>query len=165
MLNTADLLDLLETCGDPIDVRTHRAVLSVDEFHALDSGLAGAICKNLLIRDRNGLYLLVVSATKRVDLKALASRLGSSRLSFADATHLEAKLGTWSGALSPLALANDADEEIALVIDEALQAEAHLLFHPLDNAVTVSLTRRTLESFCERIGHAILWVDVPERQT
>ncbi|MBB3259182.1 Ala-tRNA(Pro) deacylase [Paraburkholderia bannensis] len=164
MLNTADLLDLLNTCGDPIELRTHRAVLSVDEFHALESGLVGAICKNLLIRDRNGLYLLVVPASKSVDLKALARHLESSRLSFADAVQLEAKLGTWSGALSPLALANDTEEEIALVIDTALQAEERVLFHPLDNAVTVSLTRRTLEAFCQRVGHAIRWVDVPARE-
>jgi Ala-tRNA(Pro) deacylase len=165
MLNTADLLDLLNTCGDPVEVCTHRAVVSVDAFLALESGLVGAICKNLLIRDKQGLYLVVVPATKSIDLKALASHLGSSRLSFADAAHLEAKLGTWSGALSPLALANDADEQIALVIDEALQAEARLLFHPLDNAVTVSLTKLTLENFCQRIGHAIRWVTVPERRS
>ncbi|MBN3858164.1 prolyl-tRNA synthetase associated domain-containing protein [Paraburkholderia sp. Ac-20340] len=164
MLNTADLLDLLNTCGDPVEVRAHDAVVSVEAFLALDLGLEGVICKNLLIRDKRGLYLLVVRATKSLDLKALAGALGTSRLSFADAAHLEHQLGTWSGALSPLALANDPDNQIELVIDAALRAERRVLFHPLDNAVTVSLTMQTLEHFCERIGHAARWVEVPERQ-
>jgi Ala-tRNA(Pro) deacylase len=163
MLNTTDLLDLLNTCGDPVEVRTHQAVSSVEAFLALELGLQGVICKNLLIRDRRGLYLLVVRASKSIDLKALAAQLGTSRLSFADPAHLEEQLGTWSGALSPLALANDPDCQIELMIDQALQAESRVLFHPLDNGVTVSLSMPTLTDFCERIGHAIRWVDVPER--
>jgi Ala-tRNA(Pro) deacylase len=164
MLNTADLLDILMTCGDRVAVRTHDAVSSVEAFLALDLGLEGVICKNLLIRDKRGLYLLVVRATRSLDLKALAGELGTSRLSFADPAHLAQTLGTWSGALSPLALANDADNQIELVIDAALRDERRVLFHPLDNAVTVSLTMRTLEHFCERIGHAVRWIEVPERQ-
>ena len=60
-----------------------------------------------------GLYLVVVTVDRKVDMKVLAGKLGLSgaNFRFADEAALKEKLGVGKGAASALAVMNDAAGE------------------------------------------------------
>lgn len=69
----------------------HRPVYSMEESDTLKIPAGAVICKNLFLRNNNGKqhFLLTIPADTPVDLKELAVKLASSRLSFASAERLE----------------------------------------------------------------------------
>ena len=78
------------------------------------------------------LVLVVAKDDTRVDLKALANRLGAGRFSFGRAALLEAVLGVAPGSVTPLALINDSAAKISVVVDQALIDFAEVNCHPAD---------------------------------
>ncbi|MXN77750.1 prolyl-tRNA synthetase associated domain-containing protein [Burkholderia sp. 4701] len=153
-----ELLELLERQNVSFECEHHEQVLNMADSGALTLSLVGARCKNLLLQDKQGgLYLIVTTAHKVLDLRAVASTLGSKRLSFASAERLYDLLGVRAGSLSPLALVNDPACNVRLVIDEDLANEAVFLFHPLDSTATIALSRQDFAAFLQHIDHAPSW--------
>lgn len=164
MIEKDGLLALLERQGVPFEYEQHEKVLNMTESGALDLSLVGARCKNLLLQEKKGgLYLVVTTANKSLDLSMAAKALDSKRLSFASSDRLFDLLGVRPGSLSPLALVNDRDHDVDLVIDEDLAHEPYFLFHPLDSAATISLSRQAFEGFLRSVDHAPLWKTLLER--
>lgn len=79
-----DIYDLLNAKNIPFTCTEHRPVYSMEELDALEMPADAVICKNLFLRNSNGKqhFLLTVPAATPIDLKQLATSLGSSRLSF-----------------------------------------------------------------------------------
>jgi Ala-tRNA(Pro) deacylase len=161
MLGKDELLNLLEQREIPFFCEEHDSVLNMAESEKLTLSLEGARCKNLLLQDKKGWYFLVVTtATKSLDLTAVAEALGSKRLSFASADKLFELLGIRTGSLSPLALVNDDARCVRLVIDSGLARESTFLFHPLENNASVSLSRAALDDFLASVDHPADWLDL-----
>jgi Ala-tRNA(Pro) deacylase len=159
-----DLLKLLSNQDIPFAFEEHDSVLNMAESEKLTLALEGARCKNLLLQDKRGHYFLVVTtATKSLDLSAVAETLGSKRLSFASADRLFELLGIRTGSLSPLALINDEQKHVRLVIDTDLSEEPDFIFHPLENSASVSLSRVGLEQFLSCIDHQADWAQLGAR--
>ncbi|MFX1688230.1 YbaK/EbsC family protein [Paraburkholderia sp. A2RI-6] len=119
MIGRDELLTLLEEQEVPFECEDHEQVLNMAESGALKLSLDGARCKNLLFQDKQGgLYLVVTTAHKSLDVSAVAKTLNSKRLSFASADRLFDLLGVRPGSLSPLALVNDRAHDVRLVIDD-----------------------------------------------
>lgn len=112
-----DIYDLLNAKNIPFTCTEHRPVYSMEEFDVLDIPANAVICKNLFLRNSNGKqhFLLTVPAATPVDLKELAVKLASSRLSFASAERLEKYLGLQSGLVSPFGLLNDTSKSVIFV--------------------------------------------------
>lgn len=119
----------------------HRPVYSMEELDALEMPADAVICKNLFLRNSNGKqhFLLTVPAATPIDLKQLATSLGSSRLSFASAERLEKYLGLQSGLVSPFGLLNDTSKSVIFVSSKNLPPSAIIGIHPNDNTATVWL--------------------------
>ena len=117
----------------------HRPVYSMEELDALADAV---ICKNLFLRNSNGKqhFLLTVPTATPIDLKQLATSLGSSRLSFASAERLKKYLGLQSGLVSPFGLLNDTSKSVIFVSSKNLPPSAIIGIHPNDNTATVWLT-------------------------
>ena len=101
-----------------------------------------AFSKNLLIKDKKaGLYLVVVTADRKVDMKLLPGKLGvTANFRFADSAVLEEKLGVKQGAVSALALMNDKAGDVKVVVDSELMSASGIGCHPLRNDTTCVLT-------------------------
>lgn len=86
-----DIYDLLNAKDILFTCTEHRPVYSMEELDALEMPAGAVICKNLFLRNSNGKqhFLLTVPADTPVDLKELAVKLASSRLSFASAERLK----------------------------------------------------------------------------
>lgn len=94
-----------------------------------------------ILRNSNGKqhFLLTIPAATPIDLKQLATVLGSSRLSFASAERLEKYLGLQSGLVSPFGLLNDTSKSVIFVSSKNLPPSAIIGIHPNDNTATVWL--------------------------
>lgn len=143
----------------------HAAVFTVEEAKRLVPPLQGAKTKNLFLRDRKGRrhVLVVVGHDKSVDLKALSTLLDSSRMSLASPERLKKYLGITPGAVSILAVVNDADNEVEVVWDRDLWKAAAFQCHPLVNTSTLVISKDHLKRFLENTGHQVRLLNVPAR--
>ncbi len=107
-----DIYKLFAEHGIEYDRYDHPPVFTVEDVKQLTPDLPGAKTKNLFIRDGKGKqhFLVVVGHEKAVDLKAMQSLLGVSRLSFASPERLMKYLGITPGAVSLLAVVNDVNK-------------------------------------------------------
>jgi len=139
-----------------IETRTvnHPPVFTVEESKALRGQLPGGHVKNLFLRDKKGaLWLVVAEEDRRVDLKALAQRIGAGKVSFASPERLMRHLGVAPGSVTPFGLINDREVEVRVVIDEALLAQDPVNVHPLTNDRTTAIAPKDLLRFIEACGH------------
>ena len=136
-----NIYDLLNAKNIPFTCTEHRPVYSMEELDALEMPADAVICKNLFLRNSNGKqhFLLTIPAATPIDLKQLATVLGSSRLSFASAERLEKYLGLQSGLVSPFGLLNDTSKSVIFVSSKSLPPSATIGIHPNDNTATVWL--------------------------
>ncbi|XP_006638484.2 prolyl-tRNA synthetase associated domain-containing protein 1-like [Lepisosteus oculatus] len=137
----------------------HPEVFTVEEMMPHVQHLGGAVSKNLFLRDkkRKGLWLVTARHDRRVDLSALAGRLGLGRgaLRFADEAAMLEALRVGQGCATPLALFCDRGRRVRLVLDSGLVSEGHdrLYFHPMTNAATMGLKPEDFLRFLEETGH------------
>jgi Ala-tRNA(Pro) deacylase len=159
------LFDLLHARGIAYERCDHPAVFTTAQAEQLVPPLPGAKAKNLFLRDNHSSrrFLLVVPYAKRVDLARLAAGLSIRKLSFASADELQAVLGVTPGAVSLLALVNDAGHRAELLVDAGTWAADAIQCHPLVNTATVVLRHVDLQRFLEATGHVPVVLDVPER--
>jgi Ala-tRNA(Pro) deacylase len=144
----------LEELGIPTITVEHEPMFTVEESKALRESLPGAYTKNLFLTDKDGSMVLVVAKDDtKIDLKALAKRLGAGRFSFGKGELLEAVLGVPAGSVTPFALINRSATDVAVVVDKALMNFAEINCHPLENTATTRLATRDLIRFIEACGH------------
>ena len=135
-----DLLDALGIAYQRID---HEAAMTMEACAAIDEALDAVICKNLLLcnRQQTDFYLLMIPGDKQFKTSALSKQIGSSRLSFASAEHMERLLDITPGSVSVLGLMNDREKQVRLLIDEDVLKGEYFGCHPCIN--TSSLRLRT----------------------
>jgi len=149
-----ELLSRLHTLGIDAKTSTHPPLMTVEDAKRLRGDLPGGHVKNLFLRDkRERFWLLTTLEDTRVDLKRMAQRLEAGRFSFANADQLRALLGILPGSVSPLAVVNDTDRKVTVVLDEAMLAEDPLNVHPLCNDRTTTMPTADLLRFLESCGH------------
>lgn len=157
-----DIYDLLNAKNIPVICTEHRPVYSMEELDALEIPADAVICKNLFLRNNNGKqhFLLSVPAATHVDLKELAVKLASSRLSFASAERLEKYLGLQSGLVSPFGLLNDTSKSVIFVSSKNLPPSAIIGIHPNDNTATVWLAFGDLLSLLSELTVEVKLVEM-----
>ena len=99
----------------------HPPVFTIDEMNALGNIFEDAkICKNLFVRDQKGKkhFLIVMPEEKRAPLGEISAKIGSTKLSFASEERLMKYLKLIPGAVTPLAVINDEQSEVEVIIDE-----------------------------------------------
>ena len=84
--------DLLERLEIPFIHVDHPAAATMEDLTQTDEVLGAAVCKNLLLCNRQctDFYLLMIPGSKVFKTKDLSAQIGSSRLSFASAEHMQA---------------------------------------------------------------------------
>jgi Ala-tRNA(Pro) deacylase len=159
-----DLYARLDRLGIAHRTYEHIPVFTVEESEGVCAHIPGAHTKNLFLKDnKGGLWLVVVRAELRVDLKALSCALDSPRFSFGSAELLTATLGVPPGSVTPFSLINDIDGKVRAVFDKDMMAMTPLNFHPLRNDRTTAITADDLLKFARDTGHEPRVVAIPER--
>ncbi|MBI4540282.1 MAG: prolyl-tRNA synthetase associated domain-containing protein [Gemmatimonadetes bacterium] len=155
-----NLFRRLAELGIEITTVHHPPVFTVEEAKALRGEIPGAHTKNLFLRDKRGsMWLLVCLEDRRLDLRELAGRLDTSKLSFANPERLMKYLGVTAGAVTPFAVINDKGRQVEVVLDRALREKELLNFHPLDNCRTSSIGTEDFLRFLREEGHPPRFLD------
>lgn len=144
----------LETLGIDASTVPYPSHNTVEEGKALRGDMPGTFTKNHLLKDKKGrLFLLVAHEDQSIDLKTLHRRIDANgRLGFASADLMRSVLGIEPGALTPLALLNDGEGLVTVVIDADLMDEEQLNFHPLINTKSTGLKPTALVIFINSCG-------------
>lgn len=163
MYDKQAIYDFLDANHIPYRKLEHQAVFTMEELLEAGIDTEGSMCKNLFLRNASGKqhYLVSVAGHRPVDLKALAEKLGSSRLSFASAERLMKHLGLTQGSVSPLGILNDEAAAVIMVFDSAL-AGKEIGVHPNDNTATVWLAFDDLRRMIEQHGNPVQMITLSE---
>jgi len=140
----------------------HPPVATVEEAEAHWADIDATHCKNLFLRNQKGNrhYLVVLTATKKADLKAVADQIGDGKLSFASAERLMTHLGLTPGSVSPFGLINDREHVVRVVLDRDLKSAERVSFHPNINTVTFTVAAADFARFLEACGNSVQHVTV-----
>ncbi|KRL34523.1 YbaK/EbsC family protein [Liquorilactobacillus uvarum] len=112
--------------------------------------------KNLLIKKKKSdQYYLFLTTNKPVDFKLLASQLKTSRnkLRFASENELEEILHVVSGMVTPLALPNDTQHKVQVLLDADLKKLPAISAHPNVNTATIIISYEDLIKIIKHIGY------------
>ena len=155
-----EIYHILEEKGITFEKLEHQAVYTMEDMDKAGITARGTVCKNLFLRDAKGKnhFLVTVPEEKRVDLKILAERIGSTKLSFASADRLAKYLGVEQGCVSPFGVLNDESGSVTVVFDQDLLFKGAVGVHPNDNTATVWLDFESLRRVIEEHGNEIMLV-------
>ena len=112
----------------------------------IDKTLGAKICKNLFLcnRQQTDFYLLMIPGDKPFKTKDISAQIGSSRLSFAGAEHMEQYLGVTPGSVSALGLIKDRENKVKLLIDEDVLKDEYFGCHPCINTSSLKISTADL---------------------
>lgn len=159
--------DLLDSLGIPYERVDHEAANTIADCAAVEDYLGAPICKNLVLcnRQKTQFYLLLMEGEKPFRTKDLSKQIGSARLSFASPEDMEARLGVTPGSATILALMNDKEHQVQLILDRSALKEDRFGCHPCINTSTLRLSmeevRRTL---LPHLGIEPILVDLPDER-
>lgn len=152
----------LAELGITVSTVPYPAVGSVAEAKQLRGDLPGTFTKNLLLRDKKErLFLFFVAEDRTLDLRTLHRKVrAGGRLGFAPAERMRQVLQVEPGALTPFALINDDEGQVAPVVDASLLEAEQLNFHPLASSESMGLRPDQLLAFIRSCGREALIVDL-----
>ena len=149
-----ELFAFLNSLGIETETHEHAPVFTVEESKGERGELDGAHCKNLFLKDKKGqLWLVVAHEDRPIDMKELRHKIGAHHLSFGKPDLLMEVLGVEPGSVTVLALINDMDARVNVIIDEAIMAEEILNCHPLINSATTRIRTADVLTFVRACGH------------
>jgi len=156
------IYEFLDQHNIPYERYDHAPVYTVAEADALNLEIGGEHTKNLFLRDKKGRrhLLLVAQAESVINLKELGKKLGISGMSLASPERLMTHLGIEPGSVSPLALLNDSENGVEVLIERSVWEAEAVRCHPLVNTATLVIPREGLAQFLQTTGHSVEVVDI-----
>lgn len=168
--NTSDRLekeikcyDFLDRLGIEYQRVDHDAADTMEICEEIDKTLGAVICKNLFLcnRQQTAFYLLMIPADKVFKTKDISAQIGSSRLSFATAEHMEKYLDITPGSVSILGLMNDADNTVTLLIDKDVLKDEYFGCHPCINISSLKIkTSDLIQKIVPALKHEHILVEL-----
>lgn len=159
-MDTYELLDRLGIGYLRID---HDETPSIEACEEVEQVLGIKICKNLFLCNANKsrFYMLMMPGTKVFKTKDLSKQIGSSRLSFADASYMEEFLHITPGSVSVMGLMNDTGHNVTLLIDKDILQDEYVGCHPCVNTSSLKIrTDNLLHKFLPGTGHTPVFVEL-----
>ena len=138
--------DFLDGLGVPYQRVDHSETPSIEACGEVEHLLGIEICKNLFLcnRQKTQFTLLIMPGAKPFRTKDLSAQLGCSRLSFADAEHMQQYLCVTPGSVSVLGLLNDTEKHVRLVIDRDVLGPDWFGCHPCRNTSSLRIATADL---------------------
>lgn len=155
-----EVIAALDKLQIPNTTITHAPMRTVADSMALRDGVSGGYSKNLFLRNKKGIMIVVTLLEDRqINLAALGTQLNMGKLSFASPERLMKYLGVIPGAVTPLAVINDKDVVVTAVLDKALLEKDPLHFHPCDNSMTTAISKEGLLKYMQSYHNEPMIVD------
>ena len=158
---------LLDSLGLEYRRVDHEHADTIEACEQVEGLLECKICKNLFLtnRQQTDFYLLIMPGEKPFKTKLLSKQIGSARLSFASAEHMEKYLDITPGSVSVLGLMNDHDNQVQLLMDEDVLQGEYFGCHPCINTSSLRIaTRDLLEKILPAMRHSPRIVTLPKEE-
>ena len=155
--------DFLDGLGVEYERIDHEAAMTMEACEEIDRVLDATICKNLFLcnRQQTDFYLLMIPGDKHFKTKDISAQIGSSRLSFATAEHMEEFLDITPGSVSVLGLMNDKDCRVRLLVDADVLKGEYIGCHPCVNTSSLRIkTEDMLNKVIPAMKHDITTVEL-----
>ena len=155
--------ELLDRLGLEYDRVDHPPAETMEDCLAAEEVLGAPICKNLFLcnRQQTDFYLCLIPGSKVFKTKELSKQIGSSRLSFAGAEHMEQLLDITPGSVSVLGLMNDKEGKVRLLVDKEVLEEPYFGCHPCINTSSLRLnTKDVFGKLIQEMGHDMTVVEL-----
>ena len=155
--------DFLDGLGIEYQRVDHDAADTMEICEEIDKSLGAVICKNLFLcnRQQTAFYLLMIPADKVFKTKDISAQIGSSRLSFATAEHMEKYLNITPGSVSVLGLMNDLDNAVTLLIDKDVLNDEYFGCHPCINTSSLKIkTSDLIQKIIPALKHSYITVEL-----
>lgn len=150
------IYELLEKLNIKYEEVEHEAVFTADDAQFIKSLIKGVGCKNLFLKDELGnFYLYVLADDSKADLKGLEKFLNIKKIHFGGELELREHLNVWKGSVTPLAIINDKNNLVKVVIDKRLVGKK-LLVHPDCNTKTLAINYLDLVKYVKYLQHEYL---------
>lgn len=154
-----EILQRLKELGIQYELIEHKAVFNMEEMDALgkDFFKGATICKNLFLRDQKGKrhFLVTMKEEKQANLAEIAKSCLATKLSFASEERLKKYLNLTPGAVTPLAIINDEQKAVEVILDKDLFKEEKIGVHPGVNTATVIISPVDLEKYIKANGNKL----------
>ena len=154
-----EILQRLKELGIQYELIEHKAVFNMEEMDALgkDFFKGATICKNLFLRDQKGKrhFLVTMKEEKQANLAEIAKSCLATKLSFASEERLKKYLNLTPGAVTPLAIINDEQKAVEVILDKDLFKEEKIGVHPGVNTATVIISPADLEKYIKVNGNKL----------
>lgn len=154
-----EILQRLKELGIQYELIEHKAVFNMEEMDALgkDFFKGATICKNLFLRDQKGKrhFLVTMKEEKQSNLAEIAKSCLATKLSFASEERLKKYLNLTPGAVTPLAIINDEQKAVEVILDKDLFKEEKIGVHPGVNTATVIISPADLEKYIKANGNKL----------
>jgi Ala-tRNA(Pro) deacylase len=161
-VNEQAVYDRLAELAIAYERHEHPPVPTVEDAQRYWAAIDATHCKNLFLRNQKGNrhYLVVLTFSKRADLRAVAEQIGDGKLSFASPERLMTHLGLTPGSVSPFGLINDRDHAVRVFLDRDLRSAARLSFHPNINTRTLVIAGEDFQRFLAACGNPVKFIDI-----
>ena len=156
-----DFLDALGIAYERVD---HAPADTMQLCAEIDEVLQAMICKNLFLcnRQQTQFYLLLIPEDKTFKTKDISHQLNVARLSFGTAEKMGELLDVHPGSVSILALMNDTDNRVQLLIDSEVTGRAFFGCHPCENTSSLRIKTDDLtQKIIPALHHTPLFVELP----
>ena len=156
--------ELLDRLGIEYGRVDHEHADTIEACHEIEKTLCASICKNLFLtnRQQTDFYLMLMPGDKPVKTKILSKQIGSARLSFGSAEHMEKYLDITPGSVSVLGLMNDAENHVKLLIDADLLKDEFIGCHPCINTSTLRFKMSDMTGkLLPAVRHEMTVVELP----
>ena len=160
--NEKRLYEIFEEIGiTEYEVKEHPAVYTMEEVERYGLAGEGLNLKNLLIKEKKTgrFFLIIIDDTRRVDMKHFKEVTGWKQVSFAGEEDLHTLLGVISGAVTPLALFNDTEKRITVVLADELASlpdDSGVTFHPCRNTASLTMSKGDFMRFLDYTGNSVI---------
>ena len=154
--------DFLCKLGVEYEVVDHEEASDMDKCREIEGALGVKICKNIVLcnRQETRFFLFMMPGDKKYVTKDVSKKIGMSRLSFAKENYLKEFLDVTPGSVSVLALLNDINNRVDLVIDSDVIRQEYIRCHPCVNTSTLKIkTEDFLENIIPALGKTPLIID------
>lgn len=156
------VLSALDGMGIENHTVVHEPLYTVDQARLVRYDVKGAHTKNLFLRNKKGrMFLLVLERDQQVDLRELREKLQTTggQFAFASTERMARYLGVVPGSVSPLAVYNDHECAVQVLMHSALLEYEWIYLHPCRNTHSTRLKVSDLITVLSDWGHPVLPLD------
>lgn len=160
----AVLYKVLDELNIPFEYHEHPPAHTVDEAMKYWKTVAATHCKNLFFRNHKGNrhYLVILEATRQMDIRSIEKQLNQGKLSFASEQRMMKYLGLKPGSVSVFGLVHDENHEVIVFLDENLQKAAKISFHPNLNTASLVISYPDFIKFLDWTGNKYHFIKLYE---